>query len=139
MNGKKLICKSGDKKKLLFLRHNFYFSNRRCNPDPIKTIQYNSYILLPMEGGDFNCDGSDDQVEINEALAYVAENPKLTTFIWKGPNTYIISDSILIGSNTILEGESHSCNQTLIIEQAGPERNQLITANGQRLGMMTLL
>ena len=26
--------------------------------------------------GDFNCDGIDDQVEINKALAYVAENPQ---------------------------------------------------------------
>src|SRR5664280_1283452 len=29
--------------------------------------------------GDFNCDGIDDQIEINQALAYVAENPQSTT------------------------------------------------------------
>lgn len=56
--------------------------------------------------GDFNCDGIDDQIEINEALAYVAENPEFTTVHLKGPNTYVISDSIFIGSNTILEGDS---------------------------------
>src|SRR5665647_1461479 len=44
--------------------------------------------------GDFNCDGSDDQVEINLALAYVAENPQFTTVYLRGPNTYVISDSI---------------------------------------------
>lgn len=56
--------------------------------------------------GDFNCDGIDDQVEINKALAYVAENPQFTTVYLKGNTTYIISDSILIGNNTILEGDS---------------------------------
>src|SRR5665811_425666 len=58
--------------------------------------------------GDFNCDGIDDQVEINKALAYVAENPQFTTVHLEGNTTYIISDSILIGSNTILEGDSTS-------------------------------
>ena len=29
--------------------------------------------------GDFNCDGIDDQVEINKTLAYVAENPQFKT------------------------------------------------------------
>ena len=56
--------------------------------------------------GDFNCDGIDDQVEINKALAYVAENPQFTTVHLEGNTTYVISDSILIGSNTILEGDS---------------------------------
>ena len=56
--------------------------------------------------GDFNCDGIDDQVEINKALAYVAENPQFTTVHLEGNTTYIISDSILIGSNTVLEGDS---------------------------------
>ena len=51
--------------------------------------------------GDFNCDGIDDQVEINKALAYVAENPQYKTVYLRGPGTYVISDSIFIGSNTI--------------------------------------
>ena len=56
--------------------------------------------------GDFSCDGSDDQTEINKALAYVAENPEFTTVHLKGPNVYLISSSIFIGSNTVLEGDS---------------------------------
>jgi hypothetical protein len=56
--------------------------------------------------GDFNCDGIDDQVEINKALAYVAENPQYKNVYLKGPGTYVISDSIFIGSNTVLEGDS---------------------------------
>jgi len=35
-------------------------------------------MLLRMGEEIFNCDGSDDQVEINKALAYVAENPQFT-------------------------------------------------------------
>ena len=58
--------------------------------------------------GDFNCDGIDDQVEINEALAYVAENPQFTTVYLRGPGTYVISNSIFIGSNTVLKGDSTS-------------------------------
>ena len=56
--------------------------------------------------GNFTCDGSDDQVEINQALAYVEENRHYSTVYLKGPYTYVISDSILIGSDTILEGDS---------------------------------
>jgi hypothetical protein len=56
--------------------------------------------------GNFNCDGIDDQVEINKALAYVVNNPDYTTVHLQGNATYVISDSILIGSNTILEGDS---------------------------------
>jgi hypothetical protein len=56
--------------------------------------------------GDYNCDGWKDQVEINRALAYVAENPQFTTVYLKGPGTYVISDSIFIGNNTVLEGDS---------------------------------
>lgn len=56
--------------------------------------------------GDFNCNGTDDQVGINKALAYVAENPQFTTVYLTGPNTYTISNSLFIGSNTVLEGDS---------------------------------
>jgi Disaggregatase related len=55
--------------------------------------------------GDFNCDGTDDQVEINKALAYVAENPQFSTVYLRGHSTYVISNSIFIGSNTVFEGD----------------------------------
>jgi hypothetical protein len=55
--------------------------------------------------GDFNCDGNDDHVQINQALENAANNPGTTVHL-KGPFTYDIGDSLLIGSNTILEGES---------------------------------
>ncbi|WP_324446463.1 right-handed parallel beta-helix repeat-containing protein [Methanosarcina sp.] len=68
--------------------------------------QLNKAIYVSGNGsGDFNCDGTDDQIEINEALAYVAENPEFTTVHLKGPDTYVISDSILIGNDTVLQGD----------------------------------
>ncbi len=56
--------------------------------------------------GDFNCDGKDDHVQINQALTFVADNSKYTTVHLKGPFTYVIDDTLLIGSDTILEGDS---------------------------------
>jgi hypothetical protein len=55
--------------------------------------------------GDYNCDGRSDDVQINQALEFAAENPGTTVYL-KGPFTYDISDSLQIGSNTILEGDS---------------------------------
>ncbi len=72
----------------------------------LSTTSPNTTVYVTADaGGNFNCDGSDDQVEINKALAYVAENPQFTTVHLKGPNTYVISDSILIGSDIVLEGD----------------------------------
>ena len=78
-----------------------------------QTIQSNSPLLrsntsvyVAGDGSEkFTCDGSDDQVEINQALAFLAENPQFTTVHLKGNNTYVISDSIFIGNNTTLEGD----------------------------------
>ena len=68
---------------------------------------FNKVCYVTTNGnGDFNCDGTDDQVEINKALAYVAENSQFRTVRLDGNTTYVISDGILIGSNTILEGDS---------------------------------
>ena len=70
-------------------------------PPPNTTV-----FVADDRSGNFTCDGSDDQVEINQALAYVAKNPQFTTVYLKGKNkTYVISDSIFIGNNTTLEGD----------------------------------
>ena len=89
----------------------------RSPPTPSNTsslISSNNSSLTPSNvtvwvtgdrSGNFTCDGSNDQVEINQAFAYVAENPQFTTVHLKGPNTYLISDTIFIGNNTTLEGD----------------------------------
>lgn len=55
--------------------------------------------------GDYNCIGKSDQVQINQALQFVANSSEYTTVHLKGPFTYVIDDSILIGNNTIFEGD----------------------------------
>ncbi|MDY0129919.1 MAG: right-handed parallel beta-helix repeat-containing protein [Methanosarcina vacuolata] len=55
--------------------------------------------------GDYNCDGKADDVQINQALEFAAQNSGTTVHL-KGPFTYDISDSLRIGSNTVLEGDS---------------------------------
>ncbi|MGB9929534.1 MAG: right-handed parallel beta-helix repeat-containing protein [Methanosarcina sp.] len=54
--------------------------------------------------GDFNCDGKDDHVQINQALDYAAKNPGTTVHL-KGPFTYVIDSPLLIGDNTVLQGD----------------------------------
>ena len=55
--------------------------------------------------GNYNCDGKADNVEINKALEEAANSPGTTVHL-KGPFTYEISDSLRIGSKTVLEGDS---------------------------------
>ena len=57
--------------------------------------------------GDFNCDptGTNNQIQINEALDFVATNSGFTTVYLKGPNTYVIDEPVLISSNTNLTGD----------------------------------
>jgi len=90
--------------------------------------------------GDFKCDGKDDHVQINQALKFVAENTAYTTVHLKGPFTYIIDDTLLIGSNTILEGDStaviklanHAGWPTMkpLIQQMDSPGNNNITVRG---------
>ena len=56
--------------------------------------------------GDFNCNGTSDQIEINQALDYVAENSAFTSVYLKGPHTYYVDETIFISSNTIFTGDS---------------------------------
>ncbi len=58
--------------------------------------------------GDFNCDGTNDQIEINQALDFVAANPNFTTVYLKGNNTYWIDEPIFISGNTTLEGDNNA-------------------------------
>ena len=94
MNEKRLTWKRIDRKKLLLFSIILIFLIVGVTLTLSRPSSTTVYVATN-GSGDFNCDGSDDQIEINEALAYVAENPKFTTVHLEGPNTYVISDSIL--------------------------------------------
>lgn len=53
--------------------------------------------------GDYNCDGSADQVQINQALQAAAKSPGSVVHL--KPGRYVASDTIAIGNSTTLEGE----------------------------------
>ena len=80
--------------------------------------------------GDFNCDGKADQVEINQALQFVAKNPGYTTVHLKGPFTYTINNTIYVESNTILEGDSDAIVK--LVDHAGWTNTPMIPMIGQR-------
>ena len=66
-----------------------------------------SMVYVAGDGsGDFNCNGTNDQVQINLALQSAAGNAGYSTVHLKGPFTYVIGDTLLIGNNTTLEGDS---------------------------------
>jgi parallel beta-helix repeat protein len=58
---------------------------------------------------DYTVDGSADQVQINQALAYANTNgtpvSPVTVYL-RGPYTYDLTDYLLAGSNTILTGDT---------------------------------
>ncbi len=67
--------------------------------------------------GDYNCDGISDQIEINQALDFVANNSNYTTVYLKGQNTYWINEPIFISENTTLEGDTNAVVK--LIDNAG--------------------
>ena len=73
---------------------------------PIALCATQSVIYVAGDGtGNYNCDGKDDQVQINQVLEYAANYPGTTVYL-KGPFVYDIGSSCLIGSNTELTGDS---------------------------------
>ena len=79
--------------------------------------------------GDFNCDGKADQVEINQALKFVAEDPDYNTVYLKGPFTYTINSTIYVQSNTILEGDSNAVIK--LVDHAGWTNESMIPLIGK--------
>ena len=73
--------------------------------DTNSTGKYTSNVSTD---GIYICDGTNDEIEINKALTYIDGLGGGTVYL-KGPNTYWIDGTILMGSNTILTGDSSAC------------------------------
>ncbi len=78
--------------------------------DPVLYVSFNS-------DADYQCDGIDDHIEINEALARVAADENYTTVYLRGPYTYEINDTVIIDSHTILTGDTDATLK--LIDHAG--------------------
>lgn len=65
-------------------------------------------VYIDTDGtGDYNCDGHNDHVEINQALEYINSLGGGTVYL-RGPNTYWIDSTLYIGANTILTGDKNA-------------------------------
>lgn len=73
---------------------------------PTETIQPTGPIVYIGTDGtaNYNCNGINDNVEINKALDYINNIGGGTVYL-RGPNTYWISETLEMGPNTILEGD----------------------------------
>lgn len=78
--------------------------------------------------GDYNCDGVDDHVEINEAIDYINSIGGGIVHLKNG--TYLISDAIIVHSNTILEGENK--NSTIVKLEANTDELINLIENANR-------
>jgi hypothetical protein len=72
---------------------------------PVALCSASTIYVSGAGNGNYNCDGKDDQVQINQALDYAAKHPGTTVYL-KGPFVYDIRSVCLIGSNTELTGDS---------------------------------
>ena len=74
----------------------------------------------------YKCDGSNDHIEINQALTYTKSKGGGTVYL-RGPNTYWIDSTLNIGANTILTGDSTA--RIKLIKNAGWAENVPLIAN----------
>ncbi len=58
------------------------------------------------DSGDYKCDGTDDHIEINQALSYIDSMGGGT--VWLKSGTYTIDNALIIGSDATLTGDSDS-------------------------------
>jgi PKD repeat protein len=90
---------------IIFLIGCFFLA---CVPDALCRSSPPIIYVVGDGSGDYICDGKNDQIQINQALQFVANNPKYTTVHLKGPHTYIINNTLYIDNNTILEGDPNA-------------------------------
>ncbi|WP_370573382.1 right-handed parallel beta-helix repeat-containing protein, partial [Methanomethylovorans sp.] len=76
--------------------------------------------------GNFNCDGTNDHIEINKALAYIDSTGGGTVYL-RGPNTYWIDNTLDIGAGTTLTGDSTA--EIKLVANAGWSENVPLIAN----------
>ncbi|MCK4500515.1 right-handed parallel beta-helix repeat-containing protein, partial [Candidatus Babeliales bacterium] len=75
-------------------------------------------VYIDTDGsGDYDCDGTDDHVQINQALAFVGSTAGYTTVHLNGSNTYWIDLTLNMYENSIFQGDSDA--EIKLINNAG--------------------
>ena len=67
--------------------------------------------------GDYDCDGTDDDVQIQQALDYVNANEEFTTVYLRGANVYTIGSQLTVFADTTLTGDSTA--EIKLVDEAG--------------------
>ncbi|UGV41789.1 PKD domain-containing protein [Methanococcoides orientis] len=87
--------------------------------------------------GDYNCDGTSDETQINQALAYVRDNAGFTTVYLKndgGTNDYIIDGTIEVPTGTTFTGDT-GVTVKLIDDYRPPRKDwQMVSGNTAVVG-----
>lgn len=123
--------------------------SRRVVDEQQRLEEWSGYAKARTEGrivyvagdgsGDFSCDGTDDQIEINQAIEYVAADEHLTTVHLKGPNTYVISDTIRVPSDTVLQGDATAVITVIPHQEAmWPPYKAMIECKGHGVRNITI-
>jgi len=100
-----------------------------------KIKELSNIVYVARDGtGDYNCDGEDDQIEINQAISYINSIGGGTVHLKEG--TYIISDSINLSSNLIFEGEG--TEKTTIKIEDGSTKENWATIAGDGISSTTI-
>ncbi|WP_321419472.1 disaggregatase related repeat-containing protein [uncultured Methanomethylovorans sp.] len=100
------------------------FSITACGISSAATV----YVGTSSTSGTVNyqCDGANDHVEINKALAYIDSQGGGTVYL-RGPNTYWIDSTLNVGANTILTGDSTA--EIKLVANAGWSTDMPMIAN----------
>jgi len=86
-------------------KYKFFLISFFCFSIAVSGISAAATVYVDTDGsGSYNCNGTNDEIEINEALTYIDGLGGGTVYL-KGPNTYWIDATLNIGANTILTGD----------------------------------
>jgi len=72
--------------------------------------------VSPLGTDEYTTDGTDDHIEINQALIYASEHPGTTVYL-RGPATYWINSTLTVPNNTIFTGDRTA--EVKLINNAG--------------------
>ncbi|RLG67251.1 MAG: hypothetical protein DRO11_10355, partial [Methanobacteriota archaeon] len=100
-----------------------------------KTKELSNIVYVATDGtGDYNCDGTDDQEEINQAISDINNIGGGIVHLKVG--TFVISDSINLSSNLIFEGDG--IENTIIKIEDGSTKENWATIAGEGISSTTI-
>lgn len=87
--------------------------------DNVNDLKESEYVVSMRQGDqpDFLCDGTQDQIQINQAILAAAGNSNKRTVLLKS-GTYYVDSSILMYNNVVLKGKGTSNTIIFLVDNA---------------------